>query len=167
MVDHELLPAEGILILRPKGRLEAADFENLAREVDPYIEANGHLHGLMIAAEAFPGWSDFAAFVAHLRFVRDHHTKIERVAVVSDSGFLSAAPKVAGHFVRADLRHFPQSQGEAAAPGFGDRAERPDWSCRGVELSSRMSPPRTDTARRPGRGSSSPWPRPCSPGGRR
>lgn len=114
MVDHELLPAEGILVIRPKGRLEAADFENLAREVDPYIEANGRLHGLMIAAEAFPGWADFAAFVAHLRFVRDHHRKIEKVAVVSDSNFLSVAPKVATHFVHADLRHFSESQGEAA-----------------------------------------------------
>ena len=114
MVEHELLPADGILILRPRGRLEAGDFENLAREVDPYIEANGKLHGIMIDAESFPGWANFAALVAHLRFVRDHHRTIEKVAVVSDSGFLSVAPKVATHFVRADLRHFPESQGEAA-----------------------------------------------------
>jgi len=114
MVEHELLPADGILILRPKGRLEAADFESLTRKVDAYIEANGRLHGLMIAAGSFPGWKDFAALVAHLRFVRDHHRTIDKVAVVSDSGFLSVAPKVATHFVKADLRHFPESQGEAA-----------------------------------------------------
>jgi hypothetical protein len=114
MVDHELRPSEGILIIRPKGRLEASDFEGLAREVDPYIEANGKLHGLMVAAEAFPGWKDFAALVAHLRFVRDHHRKIEKVAVVSDSSFLSFAPKVAAHFVKADLRHFPHSDADAA-----------------------------------------------------
>ena len=114
MVDHELREAEGILVLKPTGRLEAADFENVAREVDPYIEANGKLHGLMLAAESFPGWKDFAALVAHLRFVRDHHRKIEKVAVVSDSTFLSVAPRFASHFVQADLRHFSHAQREAA-----------------------------------------------------
>jgi hypothetical protein len=114
MVEHELLPTEGLLIVRPKDRLEAADFEQLAREVDPHIEANGALHGLMIEAESFPGWADFAALVAHLRFVRDHHRKIERIAVVGDSTFLAVAPKIAAHFVRAELRHFPKTQEGAA-----------------------------------------------------
>ena len=114
MVDHELREAEGILVLRPTGRLEAADFENLARRVDPHIEANGKLHGIMLDAEAFPGWQDFAALVAHLRFVRDHHRKVERVAVVSDSTFLSVAPKIASHFVQAELRHFSHARREDA-----------------------------------------------------
>ena len=114
MVDHELLRAEGILILRPKGTLEAGDFEKLAQEVDPYIEANGKLHGILLDAERFPGWKDFAALVAHLRFVRDHHRKIEKVAVVSDSSFLTVAPKIASHFVQADVRPFSQAQREAA-----------------------------------------------------
>jgi hypothetical protein len=114
MVEFELLKAHGILVLRPQGRLEAADFEQVARAVDPYIEANGKLHGLLLDAEAFPGWRDFAALIAHFRFVRDHHRNIEKVAVVSDSNFLSVAPKFATHFVKADVRHFPQSQRDGA-----------------------------------------------------
>jgi hypothetical protein len=114
MIDYELLKAEGILILRPQGRLEAADFEKVAHEIDPWIEANGKFHGLMIDAAAFPGWKDFAALVAHLRFIREHHKKIERIAVVSDSSFLAVAPKIASHFVQADLRHFSDSQREEA-----------------------------------------------------
>jgi hypothetical protein len=114
MLEHELLRTEGLLILRPKGRLEAADFERLARDVDPYLEADGKLHGLMIDAEAFPGWADFASLIAHLRFVRDHHRKIERIAVVSDSTVLTAVPTIASHFVQADLRHFSRAQREEA-----------------------------------------------------
>ena len=114
MVEHELLRAEGILIIRPKGSLEAADFEKLAQGVDPYIEANGKLHGLMVDAEAFPGWENFAALVAHFRFVRDHHQKIEKVAVVSDSTFLGVAPRFAAHFIQADIRHFPHGQRDEA-----------------------------------------------------
>jgi hypothetical protein len=114
MVEFELLKADGVLVLRPQGRLEAADFERVAKTVDPYIEANGKLHGLLLDAEAFPGWRDFAALIAHFKFVRDHHRKIEKVAVVSDSSFLSVAPKFATHFVKADVRHFPHSQRDGA-----------------------------------------------------
>ena len=112
MVEHELRQAEGILILRPKGRLEAADFQNVAQEIDPYIEANGKLNGILLDAQAFPGWKDFAALLAHLKFVREHHRKIAKIAVVSDSSFLAFAPKIATHFVQADIRHFspPQRQ---------------------------------------------------------
>jgi hypothetical protein len=110
VVEHELQRDDGILLLRPKGPLEAADFANVTREVDPYIEANGRLHGILLDAEAFPGWKDVAALFAHLRFVRDHHRKIEKVAVVSDSSVLSAAPSIASHFVQAEVRHFPHAQ---------------------------------------------------------
>src|SRR5262245_42564322 len=114
MVNSELLKDDGILIIRPAGSLEAADFQKIAQEVDPYIEANGKLHGLMIEAESFPGWKDFAALVAHLKFVRDHHRKIEKIAAVSDSSFLTIAPKIASHFVQAKVQHFAHSQREVA-----------------------------------------------------
>lgn len=114
MLEHELRQPEGILILRPQGRLEATDFESLAREVDPYIAANGNLRGLMLEAGSFPGWKDFTALVAHLRFVRDHHRKIEKIAVVSDSTFLSVAPTIASHFVHATIRHFSPSEQNTA-----------------------------------------------------
>jgi SpoIIAA-like len=123
MVEFDLSKTEGILTLRPKGRLEVADFEKVTREVDPYIEANGKLHGLLLDAEAFPGWKDFAALVAHIRFVRDHHQKIEKVAVVSDSSFLSVAPRFASHFVKAEIRHFPQTQRAEALAWLHDAVQ--------------------------------------------
>jgi len=122
MIDHELLRDEGILIIRPRDRLDAADFARVAQEIDPYIEANGKLHGLLIEAPAFPGWKDFAALLAHFRFVRDHHRKIQKIAVVSDSSFLAVAPKVASHFVQAALRHFSKSQGDEARAWLLGRA---------------------------------------------
>lgn len=114
MVDSELLRDDGILVIRPAGSLEAGDFQKIAHEVDPFIEANGKLHGLLIEADSFPGWKDFAALVAHLKFVRDHHRKIEKIAALSDSSFLSIAPKVASHFVQAEVRHFTAAERDAA-----------------------------------------------------
>ena len=65
MIDYELRAGDGILVIRPQGSLEAADFQRIAAEVDPYLEAHGKLQGVMIEAKAFPGWKDFAALVAH------------------------------------------------------------------------------------------------------
>src|SRR5512134_804984 len=117
MLTHELLKDEGILILRPQAALEAADFEALVKEVDPYIEAHGRLRGLLIEAESFPGWQDFAALLSHFRFIRDHHRFIARVAAVSDSPLLSFGPHIASHFVAAEVRHF----------NIADREQALDW----------------------------------------
>lgn len=114
MLNYNLLRDEGILILTPTGALEGSDFEAVARAIDPYIEEKGDLRGLMIEAESFPGWNDFASFVSHLRFIRDHHRHIRKVAAVSDSAFLSIAPRIAGHFVNAEVKHFESAEREGA-----------------------------------------------------
>jgi hypothetical protein len=114
MLNHKLLLPEGILILEPKERLEAADFEGLAREIDPYITEHGKLPGLMIHAKAFPGWVNLEAFLAHMRFIASHHQKLQRLAVVSDSSLLAELPKFAAHLVQTEVKHFPESAYEDA-----------------------------------------------------
>ena len=79
------------------------------------------LNGLIIYAEAFPGWNDFAALVSHLKFVKNHHQKVKEVAVVTDSDFLSILPRIANHFVRADIRHFDYSDKESALDWLKNR----------------------------------------------
>jgi hypothetical protein len=114
MLHFELLRDRKILILTPDGPLEAADFERLAKEVDPFIAANGSLAGVMITTKSFPGWDSFGAVVSHLRFVADHHRRIKRVAAVTDSGFLKIMPRIADHFVDAEVRHFVFDQRDQA-----------------------------------------------------
>ena len=106
MLSHELLQDEAILVVEPKAALESADFEAIAKAVDPFIEQHGDLRGLLIQAEAFPGWRDFAGLISHLRFVRNHHKHIKRVAAVTDSAFGVIGPSLARHFVSAEVRHF-------------------------------------------------------------
>lgn len=48
MIHFELLRDRGILIVSPDGPLEKADFERLAKEVDPFIASKGNLTGVMI-----------------------------------------------------------------------------------------------------------------------
>jgi hypothetical protein len=106
MINAQLLRDQGILIVAPVDKLESTDFERLRLLTDPYLEKRGKLKGLLIDAESFFGWEDFSSMLSHLRFVHNYHQKIERVAAVTDNGFLAIAPKVADHFTAAVVRHF-------------------------------------------------------------
>jgi hypothetical protein len=97
----------GIVTVTPSTPLDEKDFALLASEVDPYIEKEGKLNGLIIQVESFPGWEDFAGLISHLKFVREHHTKIEKVAAVSDGKIVSIMPKIVDHFVNAKVKYFP------------------------------------------------------------
>ena len=114
MVEHRLDTADSILYLRPKSALDKADFEQLAKTVDPYIEKTGALAGVIIEAPAFPGWESLGAMVAHFRFVRDHHKQIKRIGLVTDSAMGNVAERLASHFVSAEIRHFSAGELEAA-----------------------------------------------------
>jgi len=120
MIRTEWQGDHGILIITPEGKLEAEDFIRLAREVDPYLAEHGQLRGIVIQAESFPGWQDFAALLSHLRFVKAHHERVRKVAAVTDSGFLSILPHVAKHFVQAEIRHFSFHDKQAALDWIGD-----------------------------------------------
>lgn len=114
MIDYHLDTEHSILYLRPTSTLAEQDFIKLASVVDPYIEATGDLSGLIIEAQAFPGWASFGALVAHIRFVRDHHKHIRKVALVTDSSIGDVAERLASHFVAAKIRHFSAGEVEAA-----------------------------------------------------
>lgn len=114
MLKHKLYKDLGILILMPKGPLEQADFEALAKAVDPFIEAHGKLQGLMIYTESFPGWENFAGLVSHMKFVKDHHQHIDKVATVTNGAILAALPGIADHFVKAEVRHFDYDEKDSA-----------------------------------------------------
>jgi hypothetical protein len=68
----------------------------------------------VIEAPSFPGWEGLGALAAHLRFVRDHHKLVRKVAVVTDSTLGNVAEHPASHFVSAEIRRFPAG-GTAAA----------------------------------------------------
>ncbi len=105
---------KGIAILEPDGPLSKHDFESAAKIIDPYIEKTGQLHGLIIHTKSFPGWDSFAALFSHLRFVKEHHRKISRVAISTDSMVGHFAETVASHFVNAEIKLFSFQELEQA-----------------------------------------------------
>ena len=114
MISHAFLRDDGIVILRPQGPLEAADFQTVAAEIDPLIRERGGLRGLCIQAEKFPGWKDFHAFLAHLKFLFEHQDKFKKLAIVTDDATLARMPEIMGRFVHPQVKHFKSSEADAA-----------------------------------------------------
>ena len=104
-----------VAVLQPEGPLSESDFQSAAKAIDPAIEKSGRLNGIIIYAKSFPGWDSFSALVSHLRFVKDHHKKVSRVAFVTDSPVGKFAEPIASHFVKAEIRLFPYQDFEQAS----------------------------------------------------
>lgn len=114
VIDYHLDDLTRILTVQPKSALDKHDFTTLAAAVDPDIDKHGDLNGLIIDAKSFPGWDGFAAMVTHLRFVRDHHRHVQKIAVVTDSPLGDVAEHLTSHFTSAEIKHFPAGAVEAA-----------------------------------------------------
>lgn len=110
MIDYTLDQTKSVLHVRPTGPLNKNDFVTLSQAVDPYIEEHQGLNGLLLEVAHFPGWEDLAAATQHFRFVRDHHRKIKKIAIVTDSLLGEAGEQIATHFVAAVIKHFPSSR---------------------------------------------------------
>ncbi len=114
MLEFTILKPEGIVVLKPDASLTVEDFAALRTSVDAYLADHASLRGVLIHAKAFPGWENFAGFTAHMRFVRNHEQKIERVALVTDSPLARVAEALVKHFVAAEIKRFPFADYELA-----------------------------------------------------
>jgi hypothetical protein len=114
VLDYSILKPEGILVLTPAAPLSREDFAGLSALVDGYLATHTSLHGVLVHSESFPGWDSFAGFTAHVRFVREHERKIDRVAIVTNSPIAGAAAALAKLFITADIRHFAFADYKAA-----------------------------------------------------
>jgi hypothetical protein len=114
MLSVQIDEVNGTALFEPNGPLSESDFQSAARIIDPWIEKNGRLQGLIIYTKSFPGWESIGALCSHLIFVKEHHKKIDRVALVTDSAIGNVAEKIAYHFVKAEIKVFPYKSLEEA-----------------------------------------------------
>ena len=119
MIQHEMHHDRGVLVVRPQGPLSKEDFAAISKDADGYIAEHGALDGFMICAERFPGYKNPQGLLSHLRFVRDHHRKIKKVAFVSDSRFYEVASRVVSQCVKPKVKHFGWHQTENAMDWIG------------------------------------------------
>ena len=114
MIFCDLDENTGVLTVRHEGKLETQDFLTLSEVVDPFIKKRGELKGIIIVTKKFPGWEDFNGMIEHMKFVRNHHRKIAKVAIVTDSKIADVAESLGKHFVKASIKHFSYKELKSA-----------------------------------------------------
>ncbi len=103
-----------IATLEPSAELSKADFTSAARIIDQYLAGSGKLNGVIIHVKTFPGWDSFAALVAHLKFIKEHHERITHLAFVTDSPIGIFAEHIGSHFINAKVKKFNFSEFDKA-----------------------------------------------------
>ncbi len=118
-VEQRMVRETGVLVVNVTRPLSTQDFDAIALTADAWIESHGLLRGLVIHTRAIPGWENLGALLDHVRFVREHHRKIARVALAADSKVASIAPRIGEHFVDAEVKVFGYDDLDAAVAWAG------------------------------------------------
>ena len=106
MLNYKLDRDNSILTLEPEDKLTKDDFDRVAKDIDPYIEERGKLKALIIITPSLPRWDNLDALLRHIKFIKNHHEKIEKIAFVTDSIAGDFAEKISSHFVSAEIKSF-------------------------------------------------------------
>ena len=71
--------------------------------------------------ETFRGWETFGGLIEHMKFVRNHYRKIDRIAIVTDDRILTTAPKIAEHFVHPEIKLYKKGEKASALAWLKER----------------------------------------------
>ncbi|MFT6077090.1 MAG: hypothetical protein ACJATU_000283, partial [Rickettsiales bacterium] len=94
--------------------LSADDFKAVAKIVDPWVEENGQIEGVIIHARRFPYWKNAGGFISHISFIKNHHRDVKKVALVANGAIPAIAQKLTNHFILAEVKNFDYDQMDAA-----------------------------------------------------
>ena len=112
MIKTELVGARALKITVPE-KLKADDFRQLAPQIDSLISQHGKIR-LLIDASNFGGWENISAFERHIGFVKGHHQKIERIAVIAAHDWQQWVIGTVRIFVHPEVRAYDvRNQSEA------------------------------------------------------
>ena len=103
-----------VLGVRPEGPITREDVATLTQAADEYLAGHPKIAGVMIETRTFPGFASVGAFADYARFIADHHARVLRVALVTDSALAPIAEFMANHVVGVQMRHYPFAEGATA-----------------------------------------------------
>lgn len=119
MIKAEVL-SSGVLRLTIPERLEADDFRQIAPQIESLLKQYGKIR-LLIDASGFCGWENISAFERHIGFVKAHHEKVERIAVIVAQEWQHWVVGTVRIFVHPEVRAFDKR----------DEAKALQWITRG------------------------------------
>ena len=112
MIRIEPISANAVKVFVPE-KLQADDFHEIEPRIDALIAQSGQIR-LLIDARHFHGWEDIAAFECHAGFVKDHHRKVQRIAVIVGRDWQSWLIAFVRLFVHPEARAFDSKDEDEA-----------------------------------------------------
>ena len=103
-----------VLWVRPDGPITRDDVATLTRTADDYLAGHSKIAGVMVETRTFPGFASVGAFADYARFIADHHARVRRLALVTDSALAPIAEFMAKYVVGVEMRHYSFAEGAAA-----------------------------------------------------
>ena len=113
MITVELLGDNAIKV-QPSGKVDETDIRKIGNEADRLIKKHGSIKVLVDASD-FDGWADMDTAKKHFRFVREHHQKVERIALIAGHEWQHWLAGVMSAFVHPEIRIFDKGDASAAA----------------------------------------------------
>ena len=112
----EFLPQNdgNLVALRFIGKLGHEDFEALTPILDEQIEKDGGTIRLLLDLGEFEGWEDLHAMWEHFVLVKNHHSQVERIAVLGDEDWERRLAELADRFGVAEVGYYTLDRTEAA-----------------------------------------------------
>jgi hypothetical protein len=112
MIQVEILSPDALKVT-PPAKLSADDFVSITPQIDELIQQHGQIR-LLVDATALNGWENTEALRKHILFVKDHQSKVKRIAVIAGHNWQGWLAEVVNIFVHPQIRAFSRDQ-EAAA----------------------------------------------------
>ena len=108
-----LSAADSVVEVALKGTIQSSDFDQIREQVDQLVATHGTVR-LLIDASDFHGWQNIQAAKTHFQFVKDHHNRVERIAVLGNHQWQYWLASVIGVFLHPEVKCFEPDQREAA-----------------------------------------------------
>ncbi|WP_172592411.1 SpoIIAA family protein [Nitrosomonas supralitoralis] len=105
--------AGNLIEIKIKNTLQTDDFMALGEKADKLIDEYGSIRVLM-NAEDFNGWENTDAAEKHFSFVKAHHVKVERLAIIAGHMWQHWIAAMARVFMHPEIKVFDKNQLEAA-----------------------------------------------------
>lgn len=105
------------------GPIAAEDFEALGLTVDQLLESS-KLEGIVVQVKNTPSWENIGSLLRHLSFVRAHHKRIRRLALVMEGKLATFVPPIASQLIEAEVHCFAPSDHEVALHWAGAATSR-------------------------------------------
>jgi len=93
--------------------INVGDFKGIAPQIDALIKEKGTIR-LLVDGRAFKGWKNIKAFKEHFSFVKNHHSKVKKIALIIGHPWQQCLVVFSRLFVHPKIKVFKADRFEEA-----------------------------------------------------